>query len=95
MQIEIAGQRGWLRWEYLQYTRDVPITTRAVLELAGADSRMQDGTYRIADAYCSLKDKHCKEIGRKISLTRLLANMNLTKQQRREVWNQYRNRRNH
>ena len=118
MQIEIAGQKGRLWWEYhhnltWEEIRDYGferLLRLMPIEDTPLDSTDFTGTWirwipvgdcedwdveHSAVTICSATDKFIKEQGRKISLTRLLASMNLTKQQRKEVWNQYRNRRNH
>ena len=88
MQIEIAGQKGKLWWEY------GPIMSYAKW-CAYKDPDDPTDIDAAGVAFRSRSDNHCKEVARKVSLTRLLSSLNLTKQQRKEVWNQYRNRRNH
>lgn len=87
MQIEVAGEKAWLEWQYF-WDDDTEgyewVTTRAIL-------RSPDRKEPIAfeDALCNPQDRFCKDIGRKISLTRLLQSMNLSKEERRNVWNAY------
>ena len=89
MQIEIAGQKALLEWQYF-WDDDTDgyqwVTTRAVLRGDAKDNREP---IAFEEAICSPRDKFVKDTGRKISLARLLKAMGLSREQRRDVWNQY------
>jgi hypothetical protein len=42
-------------------------------------------------AYCHIKDHFCKDEGRKLSLARAMKNANLPKEERKVIWEIYRN----
>lgn len=42
-------------------------------------------------ALCSLVDTFCKETGRKLSLARAMRSADIPKEERTEIWEQYRN----
>jgi len=42
-------------------------------------------------ATCSYKDHFCKDTGRRISLARALENANIPKEERKIIWEEYRN----
>jgi hypothetical protein len=43
----------------------------------------------IGTAHCCLKDNFCKENGRKLSLSRVMKEIGLSKDQRKLVWEEY------
>lgn len=47
--------------------------------------------FRVAGGFalCSSRDRFEKKIGRKVALTRALALLDITKEERREIWNAY------
>ena len=45
----------------------------------------------VGTAWLNPRDHFCKEIGRKLSLARAMKNANLLKEERRVVWELYRN----
>ena len=88
MQIEIAGQKGALWWRYYDHKTCCSSnpSTSAVLAIEG------EPNHRVGHARCCPTDRFSKDVGRKISLSRLLQSMNLSKEERRKVWEQYHSR---
>ena len=77
MNIEIAGVKGRLYWQYH------PTITYAFWLSDQTDEEI------VGVAYRSAKDKHCKETARKVSLARLLQQTTCNRKQRKSVWLQY------
>jgi len=69
-----------IRWEY----RHIPIVTYCDII---------DGNLVIATgkAVCHHKDHFCREKGRKVSLARAIFNAGMPKEERRTIWELYRN----
>lgn len=65
-----------------QHFRNAGITSCTVV----AKGMIYQGTAR-----CSKDDNFCRETGRKTSLTKALNKSNLSKIQRKNIWNSYRN----
>lgn len=120
MQIEIAGQKGALWWEYNramawqdveEYTYELggdgeDFVTRVMPDVAHHydesgytstavkfhvydEALMDTREFNVGYALCSPQDRFSKDRGRKISLARLLKSMNLPKEERTKVWEQY------
>lgn len=68
-----------IRWLYLQPTTICSIVSSENVIIAQGR------------AYCNKKDNFCKDTGRKVSLAGALRDAQLSKDERRVVWELYRN----
>lgn len=59
-------------------------TTMAVARHKNDDTILGFGV-----AYCSFSDRFCKYTGRKVAFAKLLSTLNLTKEQRRDAWQDF------
>lgn len=72
--------------------KHAPDTTQCFIDVFTGTDRRLERTFS-GLAVCSPKDKFVKEIGRKHSLTRAIATMGCTTEERRAIWLCYLNRR--
>lgn len=70
-----------VEWNYYASETGIVDTICKIIDL--------DDVPRFGYATCSPADKFIKDIGRKLSLTRALKNMNLDKNERTQIWKDY------
>lgn len=69
---------------------DKTVTTCEVFSAAPGQKFKDHGTViGQGVAVCDSRDNFCKEIGRKLSMTRALRNTDLSKQERQLIWENY------
>ena len=71
-----------IRWRHNNDASDAPLYTQCNMEGAGLAAE--------AIAFCHPEDNFCKDTGRKISLSRCMHAMELSKEERATIWEAYR-----
>jgi hypothetical protein len=83
MKVNIDNTDYWVSWEhYIPYQSTCQITKQGFVIVG------------IGNGICSPKDKFDKEIGRKVILARALSKSNFSKENRKQFWSAYLNRKN-
>ena len=94
MIVNIEGNRYTIDW--LHYTTTIPEGSRRQAKKAHrqtvCDIGFPNGEVFTGVSVCGRKDNFCREIGRKISLTRALKEAGFTYEGRQQVWKAYFNR---
>ena len=74
-----------IKWEY-----HYPIQSPRLQTLCQIKNTITDNDVSFGFALCSEKDRFCRDTGRKLSLARAMKSAGLSKEERAELWNVYR-----
>ena len=74
----------YIRWRYAKAFGQHMGTTECIISTENTEMGKEI-------AVCHEKDNFCRATGRKLSLTRAMESVRLTKEERKEIWEAYRN----